>query len=154
MKRLWLCAALVGWSSLASAVVYKWTGADGKVMYGDRPPLGVHAELVEGLGNHISRYSAPRSQAAAPVQTPKAEPQGPAAGSKEEADKKAVESDVAASKEKQCTEAQARYKQLIEGRHIYKSGPNGEREYMTSEQIDAERLSAKQDVDAVCNSPN
>ena len=153
MKRLWLCAALVGWSGLASAVVYKWTDAQGKIMYGDRPPIGVHAEVVAGLGTHISRYSPPQSPSP-PVQPAKTVPQGPAAASKEEADKKAVESDVAASKEKQCTEAQGRYKQLIEGRHIYKAGPNGEREYMTSEQIDAERLSAKQEVDAVCNSPN
>ena len=46
MKRVLWCALLLGWSAMASAVVYKWVGADGKVMYGDNPPDGVHAEVV------------------------------------------------------------------------------------------------------------
>ncbi len=50
MKRVILCALLMAWSTLASAVVYKWVDAQGKTQYGDRPPDGVHAEVVEGLG--------------------------------------------------------------------------------------------------------
>ena len=49
MKRVLLCAALLAWSTLASAVVYKWVDAQGKLQYGDRPPDGVHAEVVELL---------------------------------------------------------------------------------------------------------
>jgi hypothetical protein len=41
---------------------------------------------------------------------------------------------------------------LIDGRHLYKVGDDGQRQYMTSDQIDAERASAKQEVDTVCNS--
>jgi hypothetical protein len=48
MKRLLLFAALIAWSGMASAVVYKWVDAQGKLQYGDRPPDGVHAEVVEG----------------------------------------------------------------------------------------------------------
>jgi hypothetical protein len=51
MKRVLLCAVLMAWSTLASAVVYKWVDAQGKIQYGDRPPDGVHAEVVEGLGS-------------------------------------------------------------------------------------------------------
>ena len=40
---------------MASAVVYKWVDAQGKVQYGDRPPDGVHAEVVELLGTHTGR---------------------------------------------------------------------------------------------------
>ncbi len=43
-------------------------------------------------------------------------------------------------------------KKLIEGRHIYKTGPDGERQFMTSEEIDTERLNAKRDIDSICNS--
>jgi hypothetical protein len=68
-------------------------------------------------------------------------------------DKKAIDQDVAQSKDKQCTDAQDRYKKLIEGRHIYKTGPDGERQFMTSEEIDTERLNAKRDIDSICNSP-
>ena len=40
MKRVLLFAALIAWSGMAGAVVYKWIDAQGKVLYGDRPPDG------------------------------------------------------------------------------------------------------------------
>jgi Domain of unknown function (DUF4124) len=147
MKRVLLCALLMAWSGLASAVVYKWVDAQGKTQYGDRPPDGVHAEVVEGLPTHGAR-AASAPQAASSPRTANA----PAATTPEV--KKSVEADVAASREKQCTEAQDRYKKLIEGRHIYKTGDSGERVYLSAEEIDQERLSAKKDIDDVCNSPS
>jgi hypothetical protein len=140
MKRVLLCAVLLTWSTLASAVVYKWVDAQGKVQYGDRPPDGVHAEVVELLGTHSNRGAAPAPSRSAPS-TPTASET-----------KKAVDSDVAQTREKQCTDAQDRYKKLIEGRRLYKTGDNGERQYLTSEEIDSERLNAKRDIDEICNS--
>jgi hypothetical protein len=35
---------------------------------------------------------------------------------------------------------------------LFKTGANGERQYLTSEEIDSERLNAKRDLDAICNS--
>jgi len=74
--------------------------------------------------------------------------------SNDDSDKKAVADDVAQTRDKQCADAQDRYKKMIEGRRLYKAGADGERQYLTSEEIDAARLSAKHDVDAACNSPN
>ena len=144
MKRVILCAVLMAWSTLASAVVYKWVDAQGKTQYGDRPPDGVHAEVVEGLGRD-SRPAAASAPAAAKAPTAAAVPTDV---------KKAVQSDVSAAREKQCTDAQERYKKLIEGRHIYKTGDNGERVYLSSQEIDEERVNAKKDIDEVCNSPS
>jgi hypothetical protein len=141
MKRVLLCAALLAWSTLASAVVYKWVDAQGKVEYGDRPPDGVHAEVVEMLGTNSRPATTPAPPATKPA----------ALGTSSET-KKAVDSDVAETREKQCADAQDRYKKLIEGRRLYKTGDNGERQYLTSEEIDAERLNAKRDIDAICNS--
>jgi hypothetical protein len=147
MKRLLLFAALVVWSGVAGAVVYKWVDAQGKVQYGDRPPDGVHAEVVEMLGNHAARTTPARSSESAP---------SPRTANRDQANqsdsaKKAVDDDVAQTREKQCAEAQDRYKKLIEGRRLYKTGENGERQYLTSEEIDTQRLDAKRDVDATCN---
>jgi hypothetical protein len=142
MKRLLLCAVLLTWSTLASAIVYKWVDAQGKVQYGDRPPDGVHAEVVELLGTHSNRTATP-APAHAAASTPTASET-----------KKAVDSDVAQTREKQCADAQDRYKKLIEGRRLYKTGDNGERQYLTSEEIDSERLNAKRDIDEICNSPS
>jgi uncharacterized iron-regulated membrane protein len=135
MKRLLLCVAFIAWSGFASAAVYKWVDAQGKLQYGDTPPDGVHAELVELLGTHTARSTTSRPETAktAPAPTTPA-------------------SDVAQTRDKQCADAQARYKQLIEGRRLYKAGPDGERQYLNSEEIDAERLNAKRDIDTICNS--
>jgi Domain of unknown function (DUF4124) len=149
MKRLLLFAALIAWSGMASAVVYKWVDAQGKVQYGDRPPDGVHAEVVEMLGTHVPRSTdSARPDSSAPAASSAA---SKPAGS-DSAAKKQVADDVAQARDKQCTDAQERYKKLIEGRRLYKTGANGEREYLTSEQIDKERIDAKGDVDAICNS--
>jgi hypothetical protein len=148
MKRLLLFAALIAWSGMASAVVYKWVDAQGKVQYGDRPPDGVHAEIVELLGTHVARQP---TEAAKPDSSNSASSaQKPAAT--DSSAKKQVADDVAQTRDKQCTDAQDRYKKLIEGRRLYKTGTNGEREYLTSEEIDKQRLDAKTDVDTICNS--
>ncbi len=154
MKRLLLCAALLAWSSLASAVVYKWVDAQGKLQYGDRPPDGVHAEVVELLGTHVARNAAaPAAAASAPRASDAAAKTAANNGTPKDTDiKRAVDQDVEQTKEKQCTDAQERYKKLIEGRRIYKTGPDGERQYMSSQDIDTERLNAKRDIDTICNS--
>jgi len=133
---------------MASAVVYKWLDAQGKIQYGDNPPDGVHAEVVELLGTHGSRQAS--NTPAKPAASASA-----ASGDKTATDtaaKKEVADDVAATRDKQCADAQERYKKLIEGRRLYKTGPDGERQYLTSEEIDKERLDAKTDVDTICNS--
>lgn len=146
MKRLLLFAALVAWSGMAGAVVYKWVDAQGKIQYGDRPPDGVHAEIVEFLNTHQSHAAPAPPTASAPART--GGPTTPA----DDAAKKAVDQDVAQTREKQCAEAQERYKKMIEGRRLYKTGTDGERQYLTSEEVDSERVNAKRDVDATCNS--
>jgi Domain of unknown function (DUF4124) len=151
MKRILLFAALIAWSGMAGAVVYKWIDAQGKLQYGDRPPDGVHAQLVEFLGGHPGRAAAARDDSSAPAKPPAANQA--ATPAPDDSAKKAVDADVAQTREKQCADAQDRYKKMIEGRRLFKTGANGEREYLTSEEIDSERLNAKRDVDAICNSP-
>ncbi len=151
MKRVVLCAALLAFSGLSYAAVYKWVDVQGKTQYGDRPPDGVKAELVEGLGirtpsSYNTRSSAP-TRTAGTSSTPGTE-QTPAKPDT----KKTVEQDVAAARAKQCSDAQERYRKLIEGRRIYRPGKEGEREYLSSEEIDSARLNAKSDIDAICNS--
>lgn len=152
MKRVLLFGALLLSSAMASAVVYKWTDAQGKIQYGDRPPDGVKAEIVELYGAHTSRPAASSGSSDGRSATrPSGQSAGQSAGSPTLAkEKKEVDSDVSAVREKQCADAQLRYKQAIEGRRLYKLGDNGERQYLTSEEIDSERLNAKQEVDTAC----
>ncbi len=155
MKRVLLFAALIAWSGMAGAVVYKWLDAQGKVQYGDRPPNGVHAEVVEGLGSRASSSAAQArpSDAAPAAQRITANPNQNQPKVDDAAAKKALDEDVAQTRDKQCVEARERYRRLIEGRRIYKTGDNGERQYLSSEEIDSQRLDAKRDIDSTCNSP-
>jgi hypothetical protein len=147
MKRVLLFAALIAWSGIAGAVVYRWVDAQGKIMYGDRPPDGVHAEVVEMLGTHVAR-AAPTKDSAAPSRTGTKTD----SGQDDASTKKAVDNDVQQVKDQQCAAAQEQYKKLIEGRRIYKTGADGERQYLTSEEIDTQRADAKREIDATCNS--
>src|SRR5271165_2475879 len=99
MKRVVLCVALLAWSTMASAVVYKWVDAQGKVQYGDRPPDGVHTEVVELLGTHTGRAKTTTDapSAATPAKST------PSERSAKET-KEAVDADVAQTREKQCAE--------------------------------------------------
>jgi hypothetical protein len=146
MKRFLLFAALIVWSGVAGAVVYRWVDAQGKVMYGDRPPDGVHAEVVELLGTHVARTTSSKES------TPSSRTGAKNEGQDDASTKKAVDSDVQQVKDQQCAAAQEQYKKLIEGRRIYKTGPDGERQYLTSEEIDTQRADAKREIDATCNS--
>ena len=135
---------------MASAVVYKWVDAQGKLQYGDRPPDGVHAEVVELLGTHVARSAAHRRRA---LRLAAAQDAADWPAAKDADNKKAVEQDVAQTREKQCADAQDRYKKLIEGRQTLQDrAPTANASILTSEEIDTERLNAKRDVDAICNS--
>jgi Domain of unknown function (DUF4124) len=147
MKRLLLFAALIAWSGMAGAVVYKWVDAQGKVLYGDRPPDGVHAEVVEMLGAHVARTTPAKDASPSSRSGAKGD-----SGPDDASTKKAVDNDVQQVKEQQCAAAQEQYKKLIEGRRIYKTGADGERQYLTAEEIDTQRADAKREVDATCNS--
>jgi hypothetical protein len=151
MKRVLLFAALIVWSAVASAVVYKWTDAQGNVHYGDQPPNGVKAEIVEGLGTHISSLNGAPPPAPA---RPASQPAAAGAPAKDKPFDAAAADDATAARAKQCADAQARMKQLNEGRHLFRTGPTGERDYLTSDQIDSERADAKKEVDTVCGASN
>jgi hypothetical protein len=150
MKRVLLCAVLLAFSGLSSAAVYKWVDAQGKTQYGDRPPDGVKAELVNLLGNRTPSSVNARPDTARAARGASDASDASATGKPET--RKAIDQDVAAAKAKQCADAQERYRKLIEGRRIYKAGKEGEREYLSSEEIDTARVNAKNDVDTICNS--
>ncbi|MDP8983881.1 MAG: DUF4124 domain-containing protein [Pseudomonadota bacterium] len=153
MKRVLLCAALIAWSGIASAVVYKWVDSQGKLQYGDRPPDGVHAEVVELVGTRAARSASSTAAQPPSANSPRPKAAAQNSDSADSSAKQAVAADVAQTREKQCTDAQERYKKLIEGRKLFKTGADGERHYLTSEEIDSERVNAKSDLDAICNSP-
>ena len=124
--------------------VYVTRDAQGNPIYTDTPQsipaqkLDVHTADTDDAAV-AQRYSAQMSQYAK-------DDQADAASQKQQQSAQVTAED----KTKRCTDARQRYQTLMTSWRIYEPGPNGERVYLTSEQIDQARATAKQTMDAFC----
>jgi hypothetical protein len=57
---------------------------------------------------------------------------------------------TAKDKAERCTKARERYDAYMNSPKLYEQLPNGERRYLTSEELDAARASAKATMDVMC----
>ncbi len=153
-------AAVVALGPLASpaaAAVYKWVDLQGHVHYSDRPPppdgklLSVDTSAPHGRSERGNDAPPPRTQQA-PASTP-APTTGPAATPEAMARlKQTVDSDVSNAQADQCKKAQEKYQLEVHSRRLYKDGANGERIYLSDQELETERLQAKHEVDELCPS--
>lgn len=159
-----LLLAMIGgaWlvSAPAGAQTYKWTDADGKIHYSDRPPP---ANAKEPVTIKPRKSSAPATTASPPASDKGATAAKPRTYVEQEAEfkkrqvetaereaadkKKAAE---AAEKKQNCEQARAQLKNLQSGERITRSNAQGEREYMTDAQIAQEIERGKKTVDGWC----
>lgn len=136
---------------LAQAQMYKWVDENGHTQYSDRPPPpGIKADQVS---NTRTPAPAPAAGASAPAKSNAAREldfrkRQLAADEKAKADEKKQQQD--AIKKQNCETAQSRLRTLQDGGRIIKPSTTGEREYMSSEEIDAEKVTAQQRADEAC----
>ena len=57
----------------------------------------------------------------------------------------------AEDKAKRCAEARQRYQSYMDAHRLYEEGADGQRKYLSSEEIDAARASSKQVMDQFCS---
>lgn len=144
-------AALLGLMAVslgASADVYKWVDTQGRVHYSDRPDVeGAERVAVasrrsnpETIVERTDAENAQRQQAA----TQTADQQ------REQATTQAVEKDLAKTRETQCKDAKEQYRVAIESQKLYRIGKDGERQYLTSAEIDEARMNARRAMDELC----
>jgi Domain of unknown function (DUF4124) len=141
--------SLVAVSIGARADVFRVVDSQGQVQYTDRWVPG--AELIRTERSRSVSPSAP----SAPTDAQKALAAGNAriaAQQSDQAASHAVAQDVASKRAEQCKAAKERYDKDIEARRIYRAGKDGEKEFLTDEQIDQERLQARQEMQQVCGS--
>jgi hypothetical protein len=137
------------------APVYKWVDQNGTVNYGDQPPAGTSAEALPIL---LRRSSGPPAQAR--LKTRDATAPDSLLDSSQPAD----EADAAdptvpaderekllAQRQDNCRKARDRMASYEQAKRIYRPGPTGDRVYLTSEEIDAERATARVAVAEWCN---
>jgi hypothetical protein len=141
----------------AQADVYRSVDAQGQVHYSDTPTPG--AELVHvqrgggGIAFNSTAAAAKSSSAATAASTaPRAngstgQPQDPLA---KQAAEKAVQQDVDQTRADQCTKAKSDYEAAIAARRIYKNGTDGERQYLSDDEAEQQRVNLHQAMDTAC----
>ena len=152
MSRLIPLSALIlaGTLSVARADVYRWVDEHGEAHYSDQWMPGstvIKTSKAHPGSDTMSRPEGAPSPAAAPRSS------GPQNGDlADDANSRAVKQDVAKSRDAQCKAARERYTKAIESRRVYKSGKDGQREYLTDADADAYREVARRDVQNLCGS--
>lgn len=139
---------------VAAQTVYKSVDDEGNVAFTDRPPLRQQAgdKPLDIMEVQI-RLTDPTVIAANRDETLKQErAQATADGIRQQ--QGAEDAERAARKAEQqaanCDLARARLKRYSEARRLYREDDSGERSYLTSDEIDAERVSAARAVEDWC----
>jgi len=138
--------ALTAAASAAQADIWRLVDANGQVQYTDRWEPGAQLIKTEHPSSPSSSSSAPSSPA--PSSAPSTE-----RASQQIADQNTqerVQQDVDAVKSEQCAKAKEYYEKSIQARRIYKQGPNGERQYLSEDEMNQQRVQARQAVEATC----
>lgn len=145
---------VVGLISAAHAAdhtaLYKWVDEKDVTHYSERVPYGVKAELIairrEGASARV--VTAPSSQRQSALSQAAQVRKGQEDEAAEQAEKKRQQAANQAAEN--CRIARERLTRYTEAYRLYRPLPNGERDYLTSEQIDAERAGAIESVNKWC----
>jgi hypothetical protein len=146
----------------AQADVYRSVDAQGQVHYSDTPtPGSVLVHVQRGGGGLASPVSS--APAAGPVKASsmapsaqsvaKANASGNAAAQDplaKQATEKAVQQDVEQTRADQCTKAKSDYEAAIAARRIYKTGTDGEREYLSDDEAEQQQVTLHQAMQTAC----
>lgn len=145
-----LAAALATAATAQEASVYRWVDAQGIVHFSDQPAADRSAEELPIRYRKTDRGALQARQ--------KAKQELEAAGEIRENQQSdadaAAEQDrqkVLAERETNCKAARDRVAKYNNALRLYRPGPNGERVYLTNEELDVERADAKRAVDQSCS---
>ncbi len=140
--RFLLASLLLVALSATAGNVYRSVDEDGNVQYSDRPE-GDNVEVVFVRTQRPSAAPRPspntRSQSVQPAAPEQDEPQGP---SPEE---------IAAERAENCSIAQDRLERYITSRRLYRVQADGERAYLSDQELDEARAKAQADVEEWCD---
>ena len=142
MKHLILLAAILAIAPLASAQLYKYVDKDGKTVYSDQPPPNQDSKQINVQTGASSPTAAPKSALERDKDAQKARD--------DQAKKSAEAAKVAAQKDLACEMARQNYTQYAGGGRLQRLNAQGEREFMSDDEIDAAREKAKGEMDTAC----
>lgn len=133
-------------ATAARADVYRWVDEHGVPHYSDQWVPG--SEVVKTAKAHPPGFeSSSGDQRSLAASNKRVDNQ-----LSEEANARAVQQDVAKTKDSQCKAMTARYQQAVQSRRIFKTAADGSKEYLDDPQAEAYREQARKDVQAACGS--
>jgi hypothetical protein len=127
--------------------IHRWTDAQGRVHFGDRPP--------EAAGTYAPSGTEAAAAAASPSEAERAQrrqkmldayQQERADRAEGEARQKAEE----AERQRRCAHARDRLARYERGGRIYEPLPNGEQRFLSDDERDAELRTARNEVNRYC----
>ncbi len=146
---LLLTLALCAVSTTAAGQIYKWTDEEGNVHFTDKP-VAEQAERVEIQSRRtdadkVQAQVQARADAAAKAaeEQAAATPQGP---TEEELQARAEE------RAKQCTKYREKLQRFVQSRRIYREDENGERVYLSDDEMQEAREKVENQVQEYCTS--
>ncbi len=132
----------------ASADVYKYQDAQGNVQYTDKPRT-LPAERIN-VQSQKTDVVAMRARQEAEQQRMQAQEQARQQAATLSGDQQAAAQLNAADKAEHCSKARERYDSYMNSQKLYEQLPDGERRYLSSEELDAARAAAKASMDTLC----
>ena len=118
----------------AFADVYRSVDAQGHVQYSDTPTPAANATAASAAAAGSTLNSDPARDTLA-----------------QQAAQQAVQKDLAATRAEQCSKATENYNSSVQARRIYRTGQDGEREYLTDAEADEQRLNLRLAMESACN---
>ena len=132
----------------AVADVYKFKDDKGNVLYTDKPST-LPAERLNMASQKTDVVAAQaRQEADLKRMQESASTRGMSAAQR--AEQQQASQLTAKDKAERCTKARERYDMYMNSQKLYEKQDNGERRYLTGEELDAARASAKASMDVMC----
>jgi Domain of unknown function (DUF4124) len=131
--------------------VYRWVDEDGTPHYQDRPPEG--AENAQELSLRY-RLSDPEAIAAATSREAEEQEVAQLREAQQAQDQAPAEADrqqILNEREQGCGKARERQQKYETAHRLYEPGPDGQRNYLSDEELDAARLDARKAVEKWCD---
>ena len=142
MKCIVVAALALAVAPVASADLYKYVDKNGKTVYSDTPPADADSK-------RLSAPPPPASNGKSYVERDKEAQKGREKVG-DDAKKTAEKEKAEAQKRQRCEQAKSNLQIYTDGGRILKNNDKGEREYMSDEEIEAERGKMQKIVDEAC----
>lgn len=155
LRRLIPALLLLAALPLAAAEVYRYVDDDGNVVYTDRPVPG--AELVNVDASFIGDGPRPRPSPTASSSSSGSGEPGSGSGNAGNGGGGSASGETGPDeltpeqRAQNCERARERRERYTSSRRLYRTTADGEREYLSSEEIDEARAQAAADVEQWCN---